>query len=133
MYGIEHELSTACANVKPRSHSESNPSAQPASLESALLGTEIQTLEHLRDEYQRVEELGLEVQIDVSGFTDAADLHEIRRYETSHRNQLRKEIDGYWRRRADRAEPRAWSPSDDHKSGLVRNEPISCPTHRQRQ
>jgi hypothetical protein len=107
MYGSEHELSAACANVRVRKHGSSSASPQPASPEIALLETEIEKLKQLRSEYERVEDLQLEVQIDLSGFVDSPELHEIRRYETSHGNQLRKEIDEYWRRKADRAKTHA--------------------------
>lgn len=107
MYGSEHKLSAACANVRVRKHGSSSASPQPASPEIALLETEIEKLKQLRSEYERVEDLQLEVQIDLSGFVDSPELHEIRRYETSHGNQLRKEIDEYWRRKADRAKAHA--------------------------
>ncbi len=103
LYGSEHELSTTCANVKRRRRGGNDSSPQPVSSEITLLETEIENLEQDRSEYERSEDLELEVKIDISGYIDSPDLNDIRRYETSFRNQLRKEMKEYRQDRVDRA------------------------------
>jgi hypothetical protein len=106
MYGPEHALYVTCAEPTPRERLRQSPSALST---IALLESEIERLGRDRVGYARAEDLELEVRIDLGGYLDTKDLVKLRRYETSIRNELRKEVNEYWRNRAARTKGRGLS------------------------
>lgn len=109
MYGPEHTLYVACTEFSPHERSRQSPSAPST---TALLESEIERLGRDRVEYARAEELELVVRIDLGGYLETKDLAKLRRYETSIRNELRKEVNEYWRNRSARTKGRGLSPEN---------------------
>jgi hypothetical protein len=103
MYGPEHALYITCTEFTPQERSRQSP---PGTTTIAVLESEIERLGRDRVEYARAEALELEVRIDLGGYLETKNLVKLRRYETSIRNELRKEANEYWRNRTARTKGR---------------------------